>query len=137
MIDRRLAHNLVQHTPAFTIILLVGRIITSIFCRRLFDCNTMSRSLTCSALRPCSSTKIFQNSIRLRLQPSTSKPRNSLTFSARWKSTASAPKPSLASEAAATPKVAPSVTEKESLPWAEYLSIRKSKRRWETVSFHI
>ncbi|KAK7694032.1 hypothetical protein QCA50_003608 [Cerrena zonata] len=91
----------------------------------------MSRSMMSSALRPCTTTRLLQNSIHLRFQPSTSKLRqHSLTFSARWKSTA---KPSLASQAAATSKATPSITEKETLPWAEYLSIRKNKRRWETA----
>lgn len=30
-------------------------------------------------------------------------------------------------------KGAPTEAEKETLPWADYLTIRKSKRRWETV----
>lgn len=127
MIGSRLGHGLVSH-PTYHH--WVESLLYTL--PRSFSSNIMSRSMMSSAFRPCTNTRTFQNSIHLRFQPSTSKLRQqSLAFSARWKSTA---KPSLASQVAATPKAAPSITEKETLPWAEYLSIRKNKRRWETVS---
>jgi len=52
--------------------------------------------------------------------------RHNLPSTSRHKSTTS---PAEALKA----KQAPTQAEKESLPWAEYLKIRKAKRRWETA----
>lgn len=64
------------------------------------------------------------------------KPKSPATF-ARLKSTKAPPKNAGAkAEDALKAQVkqgAPSEVEKETLPWGEYLAIRKAKRRWETV----
>lgn len=54
----------------------------------------------------------------------TYRPRN---FPSTTKSVFSRPKTTSAG------RPAPSRVEQESLPWAEYLTVRKNKRRWETV----
>ncbi|KAI0810995.1 mitochondrial import protein Pam17 [Irpex lacteus] len=64
------------------------------------------------------------------------KPKSPATF-ARLKSTKAPPKNAGAkAEDALKAQVkqgAPSEVEKETLPWGEYLAIRKAKRRWETA----
>ncbi|CAL1705662.1 unnamed protein product [Somion occarium] len=96
----------------------------------------MSGSITCSTLR--SMGRPLRHAARPQRLPIQCALRQNMLIFARQKSTANAG-PSLASKTASkqagstTTKPAPSQAEKESLPWSEYLAIRRRKRRWETA----
>jgi mitochondrial import inner membrane translocase subunit TIM23 len=71
-----------------------------------------------------------------RVQSCTVKKSHQTSTFLRLKSTKTPKNASVKAENALNSQVkqgAPSEVEKETLPWAEYLSIRKTKRRWETV----
>lgn len=59
--------------------------------------------------------------------------RTQLLSTTRAKSTKATKTPASKAPKTSTSSAPPSQVEKETLPWQEYLSIRKQKRRWETV----
>ncbi|EIW51814.1 Pam17-domain-containing protein [Trametes versicolor FP-101664 SS1] len=59
--------------------------------------------------------------------------RTQLLSTTRAKSTKATKTPASKAPKTSTSSAPPSQVEKETLPWQEYLSIRKQKRRWETA----
>ena len=87
--------------------------------------------MQCVARLPQSELRLAFSLKFVRTQSSSAKPAPGQT-SASSKATTTKLEASL--RARAKLGEAPSEAEKQTMPWAEYLAVRKNKRRWETVS---